>query len=175
MSNEEVKVKKDEETGDTIMQKPQRYKRAAPTMQELAAEEELKARESSTEEITDEDTQQAKSPEDESFKKRYGDLRRHMQKTTEAKDKELADLKKQLAAATKKEMKLPKTDEEIDAWASEFPDVAKIVETIAMKKALEQNKEIEERLNSLSERERMTPRDRDWETQKPMHLFLRQF
>ena len=38
MSNEEVKVKKDEETGDTIMQKPQRYKRAEPTMQELAAE-----------------------------------------------------------------------------------------------------------------------------------------
>ena len=159
MSNEEVKVKRDEETGDTIMQKPQRYSRAAPTMQELAAEEELKTRENS-EQITDEDNQQAKSPEDESFKKRYGDLRRHMQKTTEAKDKELADLKKQLAAATKKEMKLPKSDEEIDAWASEYPDVAKIVETIAMKKALEQNKEIEERLNSLSERERMTARER---------------
>jgi len=57
-------------------------------------------------------------------------------------------------------MKLPKSDEEIDAWASEYPDVAKIVETIAMKKALEQNKEIEERLNSLSERERMTARER---------------
>ena len=160
MSNEEVKVKKDEETGDTIMQKPQRYKRAEPTMQELAAEEELKAREASTEDTNEEIEEQAKGPEDESFKKRYGDLRRHMQKTTEAKDKELADLKKQLATATKKEMKLPKTDEEIDKWASEYPDVAKIVETIAMKKALEQNKEIEERLNTLSERERMTARER---------------
>ena len=104
MSNEEVKVKKDEETGDTIMQKPQRYKRAEPTMQELAAEEELKAREASTEDTNEEIEEQAKGPEDESFKKRYGDLRRHMQKTTEAKDKELADLKKQLAAATKKEL-----------------------------------------------------------------------
>ena len=83
-----------------------------------------------------------------------------MQKTTEAKDKELSELKKQLTSATKKEMKLPKSDEEIDAWASEYPDVAKIVETIAMKKAVEQNKDIEERLNSLSERERMTTRER---------------
>ncbi len=159
MSNEETVIKRDEDTGDTIMQKPVRYQRAEPTMQELAADEALKEREGTTE---DSETveQAASGPEDESFKKRYGDLRRHMQKTTEAKDKELSDLKKQLSAATKKEMKLPKSDEEIDAWASEYPDVAKIVETIAMKKAVEQNKDIEERLNSLSERERLTSRER---------------
>jgi hypothetical protein len=159
MSNEETVIKRDEDTGDTIMQKPVRYQRAEPTMQELAADEALKEREGTTE---DSETveQAASGPEDESFKKRYGDLRRHMQKTTEAKDKELSDLKKQLSAATKKEMKLPKTDEEIDAWASEYPDVAKIGETIAMKKAVEQNKDIEERLNSLSERERLTSRER---------------
>jgi len=159
MSNEETVIKRDEDTGDTIMQKPVRYQRAEPTMQELAADEALKEREGTTE--NSETVEQAASgPEDESFKKRYGDLRRHMQKTTEAKDKELSDLKKQLSAATKKEMKLPKSDEEIDAWASEYPDVAKIVETIAMKKAVEQNKDIEERLNSLSERERLTSRER---------------
>jgi len=159
MSNEETVIKRDEDTGDTIMQKPVRYQRAEPTMQELAADEALKEREGTTE---DSETveQAASGPEDESFKKRYGDLRRHMQKTTEAKDKELSDLKKQLSAATKKEMKLPKSDEEIDAWASEYPDVAKIVETIAMKKAVEQNKDIEERLNSLTERERLTTRER---------------
>jgi len=159
MSNEETVIKRDEDTGDTIMQKPIRYQRAEPTMQELAAEEALKERER-TPEDSETVKQTANGAEDESLKKRYGDLRRHMQKTTEAKDKELADLKKQLSAATKKEMKLPKSDEEIDAWASEYPDVAKIVETIAMKKAVEQNKDIEERLNSLSERERLTSRER---------------
>ena len=41
-TNEEVKVTKDEKTGDTIMKKPTRYKRLDPTAQELAAEEELK-------------------------------------------------------------------------------------------------------------------------------------
>ena len=35
MSNEEVQVKRDEDTGDTIMKKPVRYSRAEPTMQEL--------------------------------------------------------------------------------------------------------------------------------------------
>ena len=44
-TNEEVKVTKDEKTGDTIMKKPTRYARTEPTAQELAAEEALKARE----------------------------------------------------------------------------------------------------------------------------------
>jgi len=158
-TNEEVKVTRDEKTGDTIMKKPTRYARTEPTAQELAAEEALKAREeTSTEEITEEVEPQG--AEEQSFKKRYGDLRRHMQKTTEDKDKEITKLKEQLSAATKKEIKLPKTDEEIETWAKEYPDVAKIVETIAMKKAAEQNKDIEERLNSLSEKERLTSRER---------------
>ena len=158
-TNEEVKVTRDEKTGDTIMKKPTRYARTEPTAQELAAEEALKAREeTSTEEITEE--VEPEGAEEQSFKKRYGDLRRHMQKTTEDKDKEITKLKEQLSAATKKEIKLPKTDEEIENWAKEYPDVAKIVETIAMKKAAEQNKDIEERLNSLSEKERLTSRER---------------
>ena len=158
-TNEEVKVTKDEKTGDTIMKKPTRYARTEPTAQELAAEEELKAREETS---TEENTQEVEpeGAEEQSFKKRYGDLRRHMQKTTEDKDKEITKLKEQLSAATKKEIKLPKTDEEIESWAKEYPDVAKIVETIAMKKAAEQSKDIEDRLNALSEKERLTSRER---------------
>jgi uncharacterized protein YecA (UPF0149 family) len=158
-TNEEVKVTKDEKTGDTIMKKPTRYARTEPTAQELAAEEALKAREESS---TEENTQEVEpeGAEEQSFKKRYGDLRRHMQKTTEDKDKEIKKLQEQLSLATKKEIKLPKTDEEIESWAKEYPDVAKIVETIAIKKAAEQNKDIEERLNALSEKERLTSRER---------------
>lgn len=156
-TNEEVKVTKDEKTGDTIMKKPTRYKRVEPTAQELAAEEELKTREDYSEK---EESVETLGAEEESFKKRYGDLRRHMQKTTEDKDKAIVQLQEQLSLATKKEIKLPKTDEEIDAWAQEYPDVAKIVETIAMKKAAEQNKDIEARLNDLSEKERLTSREK---------------
>ena len=76
--------------------------------------------------------------EEKSFKKRYGDLRRHQQE----KEKELAAkidaLQAQLSEATKKEINLPKSDEDIEAWAAKYPDVAAIVETIAIKKAKEQ-------------------------------------
>ena len=60
-------------------------------------------------------------------------------------------MKEQLAKATKKEMKLPKSDEDIEAWATEYPDVAKIVETIAMKKAREQAVELESRIQKIDE------------------------
>jgi hypothetical protein len=48
-------------------------------------------------------------------------------------------------------MKLPKSDEDIEAWATEYPDVAKIVETIAMKKAKEQSLELESRIQKIDE------------------------
>ena len=151
--SEEVQVKKDEATGDTIMKKPVRYKRAEPTMQELAAEEELKAREGSTEETTEEATEEPANAEEASFKKRYGDLRRHAQKVADEKDAELEKVKKQLSEATKKQIKLPKTDEELEAWSAEYPDVARIIETIAIKKSKEMNASIEERLESIAVKE----------------------
>lgn len=89
--------------------------------------------------------------EEKSFKKRYGDLRRHQQE----KEKELAAkidaLQSQLSEATKKEINLPKSDEDIEAWASKYPDVAAIVETIAIKKAKEQAAVLEERVKAVDE------------------------
>ena len=89
--------------------------------------------------------------EEKTFKKRYSDLRRHQQKQAEEFKEELETLKRQLSEATKKEMKLPKSDEDIEAWATEYPDVAAIVETIAMKKAREQSTDLEERLKAIDE------------------------
>jgi len=89
--------------------------------------------------------------EEKSFKKRYGDLRRHQQE----KEKELAAkidaLQSQLSEATKKEINLPKSDEDIEAWATKYPDVAAIVETIAIKKAKEQAAVLEERVKAVDE------------------------
>jgi len=89
--------------------------------------------------------------EEKTIKKRYGDLRRHTQEKEKQFQKQLDDMKEQLAKATKKEMKLPKSDEDIEAWATEYPDVAKIVETIAMKKAREQSAELETRIQKIDE------------------------
>ena len=91
------------------------------------------------------------SPEEKTFKKRYSDLRRHQQKQAEDFKKEIETLRSQLSEATKKEMKLPKSDEDIEAWANEYPDIAGIVETIAMKKSNERAKELEDRMKAIDE------------------------
>ena len=88
------------------------------------------------------------SREEKSFKKRYGDLRRHMSQK-EAEWKERFDA---LEARMKGEhVVLPKSDEDIEAWAKQYPDVAGIVETIAAKKAQEMYKKAESRLAELDQ------------------------
>ena len=89
--------------------------------------------------------------EEKTFKKRYSDLRRHQQKQAEEFRQEIDNLKRQLTDAAKKEIKLPKSDEDIETWAKEYPDVAAIVETIAMKKASEQASALEERIKAIDE------------------------
>jgi len=48
-------------------------------------------------------------------------------------------------------MRLPKSDEDIEEWSKEYPDVAAIVETIATKKAREQSIALEERMKAIDE------------------------
>ena len=107
-----------------------------------------------------EEEEEPKNAEEKTFKKRYGDLRRHSQEKEKEFQKQLDELKNQLSQATKKEMKLPKSDEDIEAWAKEYPDVAKIVETIAIKKAREQSDTLEKRIKEINEFNEKTVKDR---------------
>lgn len=97
----------------------------------------------------EEEDEDPTSKEEGNFKKRYGDLRRHTQKKEAELQKQIDELKSQLEASTKKQIKLPKSEEELEQWAKEYPDVAKIVETIAIKKAQEQARTIEDRLKEI--------------------------
>jgi hypothetical protein len=116
--------------------------------EEAELEQMLKEQRGEVEEVTEEEPTSA---EEKTFKKRYSDLRRHQQKQAEDFKTELAELKRQLADATKKEMKLPKSDEDLEQWAADYPDVAAIIETIAMKKASEQSSALEERMKAIDE------------------------
>ena len=91
------------------------------------------------------------SAEEKSFKKRYGDLRRHMQEKEKEVQAQLDKLKAQLEAATKNELVLPKSEEEVETWAKKYPDVAGIVEAIAEKKANERATELDGRLKEIEE------------------------
>lgn len=89
--------------------------------------------------------------EEKSFKKRYGDLRRHMQEKEKETAAKLEKLEKQLEAATKNELVLPKSEDEVEAWAKKYPDVAGIVEAIAEKKANERASDLDGRLKEIEE------------------------
>ena len=86
------------------------------------------------------------SPEERSFKKRYGDLRRHMQQKEKEWQERLEALEGQ---AKNRKIVPPKSDEDIEKWARKYPDVAGIVETIAAKKAQELFKSAESRFAEL--------------------------
>ncbi len=86
------------------------------------------------------------SAEEKSFKKRYGDLRRHMQE----KEKEWDEKFKTFEERLKKDSIIPpKSDEDIEKWAKEYPDVAGVVETIAAKKAQEMFSKAEARMQEF--------------------------
>ena len=132
-------------------------------------EEELKelldkqAKGETEETVTDEkaeDEEEPKSAEEKTFKKRYGDLRRHSQEKEKDFQKQIDELKEQLSKATKKEMRLPKSDKDLEEWAKEYPDVAAIVETIAMKKAKEQSDSINKKLKEIDELNAKTAKEK---------------
>ena len=115
--------------------------------------EELKKAQHNEEEVVEkqEVEPEPENAEERSFKKRYGDLRRFAQKKEGDLQKQIDELKSQLDTATKQQIKLPKSEEELEAWATEYPDVAKIVETIAIKKSQEQAKELEDRIKKIND------------------------
>ena len=110
-------------------------------------EEQQPEKEASEEKKADtEAEEETLSAEEKSFKKRYGDLRRHMQE----KEKEWDDKFKAFEKRLEKESIVPpKSDEDIEEWSKEYPDVAGIVETIAAKKAQEMFSKAEARMQEF--------------------------
>ena len=153
-----------------VVQAKRRYRRAADEEREL--DELIKAREleqQGGEAAEPDDDTEGLDAEEATFKKRYGDLRRHSQKLQEEHKKEIAKLQEQISAATSKELKMPKTQEELEEWSKKYPDVAEMVETIAMKKSRESAEGIEKQLEQLQEMRREVVRAKAEQELKELH------
>ena len=133
----------------------ERIKREEEELEQL-----IKEQNGEVEEPVLEEEAEPANAEERTFKKRYSDLRRHQQKQAEKLKKEIDELKRQLSTAAQKEMKLPKSDEDIEEWAKEYPDVAQIVETIAMKKAAEQASVLEDRMKAIDEMQQSASKEK---------------
>jgi len=106
------------------------------------------------------------SSEEKTYKKRYSDLRSHQNKQAE----ELKAIKAQLDNAQERgDIRPPKSDEDIEAWSREYPDVAAIVERIAEKKAQEKFSGAESRLQEIDRISAESDRNRMEEEIRAMH------
>ena len=143
-SAKQARLDKDEKELEELMKG--RTNLAEETEEENGTDEEEAEEAPEVKEDAEEDDSNL-SREEKSFKKRYGDLRRHMS------DKE-KEWKEKLEVATTEQsdsIRAPKSDEDIEAWARKYPDVAAIVETIADKKAAARFSAAEGRFKELDE------------------------
>ena len=84
------------------------------------------------------------------YKKRYDDLKRHYDsKLNEFKTRE----EELLSQVNTPEYKAPKTEEELEKFKNDYPDVYEVVETVAHLQSESKAKVLEERLSKLQERE----------------------
>jgi len=86
------------------------------------------------------------------YKKRYDDLKKHYDsKLNEFKSREQELIEE--ATKNRTEYKAPKTEEELEQFKNQYPDVYEVVETVAHLQSESKAKVLEERLSKLQERE----------------------
>ena len=134
------RIKKDEEELQELLKAREQGDTPAEEVKEVSDTKEA-------DETKSED--KALSKEEQSFKKRYGDLRRHMADKDKKTEERIQALEDQLSKATRNELVLPKSEDEIAEWTKKYPDVAGIVETIADKKAKERSSDLDKRLENI--------------------------
>jgi hypothetical protein len=100
----------------------------------------------------------AANAEEETFKQRYGNLRRHQQKTEEDLKSRIATLEAQLKETAGP--KLPKTKDEVAAWMRDFPDVAGIVKTMIGMDLEEAKREVDTKFKEIDNLKRQTAREK---------------
>ena len=145
-------IKKEEEELEALM-------KGEITPEELEEQEETQEEEETTEETTEEETVEEEtteesseskeelSAEEKNWKKRHGDLRRHAQKEKETLEARIAELE----SANSGDVKPPASEEELKAWVEQYPDAARIIDTMIEAKASEKIAAVQSDFTSLTE------------------------
>ena len=125
------------------------------TREERMEQDELELAEMKAQhEMTPEEKKDDATPEtaeERSFKKRYGDLRRHQQEQKSDFEEQIKSLKSELKSSSTGEMELPSTEDEIAEWAGRYPQVANIMKTMALKAAKDQNADLNTRMKEIDD------------------------
>ena len=109
--------------------------------------------------------EQSLSPEEKSWKKRYGDLRSYNTQLTER----VSNLENQLRAAQKQDIKMPSTKEEVEAFARTYPDVFRHIRSIALMELVQEREVIAQETASVKEDLERVKRERGLAKIKEVH------
>jgi primosomal protein N'' len=146
-------------TGHVVAAK-RKYRRAKDEEREL--NELIKARNSrdGAAPEAESDSSENLDAEESTFKKRYGDLRRHMQNVQSEHRKELKKLESKLNELSGKKLVLPKTEAEMAEFAKKYPDVSNMMKSIALKESKKTSDDMKKEMEDLQELRRNVIRDK---------------
>lgn len=132
----------------TSEEKARRYRKDYSEEDQALEEWEKQARAKENGEETDPDPEP--KGEDKTWKKRYGDLRRHNNEIN-AQLRELQEQNEQLqkAAAEKQEFVMPKTQEELAAWAGKNPEIYNLIRSVAINEYRQGHDELQKGMQNL--------------------------
>ena len=87
---------------------------------------------------------------EQTFKKRYADLRKHTQK----KDDTISQLKKEVSElqVSQVQSKLPTTPEELEQFKTKYPDVFNVVQSVVMSENVMLKQDLDTKLSELQEK-----------------------
>ena len=122
-------------------------------LKSLMEEREANSKQEESTEAKEADTEveeETLSAEERTYKKRYSDLRKHLNKQSE----EIKELKAQMENASSEDLRPPKSKEEIEAWSKKNPEAAAILKSFAKAEAEKTDKEVQElkELNKQTQR-----------------------
>lgn len=158
MSKEKEEVE-EIEVEETEEETKEKYSGALMKGLEAEIEALEKERAGDTEEETPQEEaeeEQELTAEEETWKKRYGDQRRHTQRKEQEAKERIVELTNQLTALKeqKVDIQLPNTEEELVKFMEDYPDIYNVMQSVAMKKNKEANKEFEDKFAALEKKQK---------------------
>ena len=162
--------KEDEVKGNGLVKKNANQKRIEAGEEELKKLEEEAAKAKNTSENSDEEEEKGKEPtssEEKNWKKRYGDLRRHLDEEKKKAQEQINSLEEQLKR--KETFKPPASEEDIEEWKKKFPEGTKIIEALATKIAEKKFQDAKLSLDELRESQVDTAKEKALSKIKAKH------
>jgi hypothetical protein len=127
--------------------------------QEIDTDEEVEASQATQEDednsgSDEEETFLARKDKPHDFKKRYDDLKKHYDKRLDQWKLEKGNYEERLKTETRKsQLKLPKTEEELETFKQQYPDVYAVVETVSHMQADDRVRIVENKIEDLKKQE----------------------